>query len=587
MSSAIKNIGRVWGQMTSKKKIHFYGLISYTIFCSIIEFINIGISFVFMSMLFSPNKLYESNYSVLIKNFFNINNFFLGEAIFLLFFIFCLLTGICRIFLYWVNSKFAFILGHELSSKIYSRVLGYSYEIHVSTNKSEFIEGVSGKVYSLIYGLVVPFLQIISSICMIFFIILALLIFTPLKYLIGILILGLTYLSISYFTKSMLKMDSIVIDRNTVKIMQYLQEGLGSIRDMIIDRSQKIFIEKYNIIDKDLRISQGRMHFLSLFPRALIELLALGGLSLYAFYQFHQGNGDTEVLINLGMIGVFAIVAQRTLPLLQQWYGAWATMHGLSESVNSALEFLDQPNIDSPIDEDHISFNRSIRFDNVSYQYPNSDTPALNKINIEIFKGEKIGIVGKTGSGKSTFIDVLIGLLKPTDGYLEVDNKKLIKSSLYKWQQNISHIPQKIYLSDTSVIENIAFSLELHKVDLSRIKVICEGIGIDVHINSLSQGYKTRLGDDGASLSGGQRQSIGIARALYKNKPLIVMDEATSSLDIDTENMIIDYLKKTYPNVTIIMVAHRITSLRNCDRIIHFSNGEITNIMKYEQLVSN
>ncbi len=552
-----------------------------------IEFINIGISFAFMNMLFSPDKLYESNYAVLIKNLLDINNFFLGEAIFLLFFIFCLLTGICRIFLYWFNSKFAFILGHELSSKIYSRVLDYPYEIHISTNKSEFIEGVSGKVYSLIYGLIVPFLQKISSACMIFFIILALLMFTPFKYLIGIFILGLTYLLISYFTKSKLKMDSIVIDRNTVKIMQYLQEGLGSIRDMIIDRSQKIFVEKYVVIDKDLRTSQGRMHFLSLYPRALIELLALGGLSLYAFYQFHMGNGDNGVLVNLGMIGVFAIVAQRTLPLLQQWYGAWATMHGLSQSVNSALEFLDRPNTNYSTDDDCISFNTTIRFNNVNYQYLNADTPALKKINIEIFKGEKIGIVGKTGSGKSTFIDVLIGLLKPTEGYLEVDNQRLFDSSLSAWQKNISHIPQKIYLSDSSIIENIAFSLDSDKIDLSRIKVICSEIRIDEYISSLSRGYKTTLGDDGASFSGGQRQLIGIARALYKNRPIIVMDEATSSLDNETENIIIDYLKKSYPDVTIIMVAHRITSLRNCDKIIHFSNGEITNITKYKQLVSN
>jgi ATP-binding cassette subfamily B protein len=291
----------------------------------------------------------------------------------------------------------------------------------------------------------------------------------------------------------------------------------------------------------------------------------------------------------LPLLGALALGAQRLLPALQQSYSAWAGIAGSRVALEETLVFLEQPLPVGGGDKHFksLSFKDSINFEGVSFQYVNSDRQIINDLSLVINRGARIGIVGGTGCGKSTLLDLLMGLIEPTQGVIRVDGISIAGSYCRTWQQVIAHVPQSIYLADTTLAENIAFGVPPEDIDLERVHEAARQAKIADFIESGHEGYDAHVGERGVRLSGGQRQRIGIARALYKKASVLIFDEATSALDNATEQEVMNAIEALDRDLTVIIVAHRLTTIKYCDSIIELSNGQLVAQGSYDHLLES
>ena len=318
--------------------------------------------------------------------------------------------------------------------------------------------------------------------------------------------------------------------------------------------------------------------FISNAPRALVETIAfiyLAFLSLYVVLTSVNG------LIVLSKIAVIAIACQKVLPQLQQIYASWTRLSGNSKAIEKILYSINQ-SIPKKINSSNekLEFKKYIILNEVYFKYKDTKRYILKGINLKISKSEKIGIIGQTGSGKSTLVDIIIGLLTPTKGDFSVDEVNISSDKAINfWRSLISYIPQDIYLSDSTIIENIASGVKKEDIDTRKIIKSAKKAQIHDFIKNLPMGYDTNIGEMGIKLSGGQRQRLGIARAIYnvydKNKKILILDEATSALDYEVEDLIIKSIYEIRDDLTLIMISHRLNTLQNCDRILEIKNGSI------------
>ena len=385
-----------------------------------------------------------------------------------------------------------------------------------------------------------------------------------------------TYLIISYIVKNRLINNSYLISKNTKKQIQIVQESISSIRDIIINNNQKKFLNLYYKSDQKTRRKTAQNLFLSSFPKFTIEAAAILMAVIFSMKSNSSPNGNQFIT----SIGVLALSCQRVLPLIQQIYSGWATLNNNISSIQIVSDSLEANIKDNTFIErnNNLHFKKSISFMDVSFRYLNKKKFAIKNLNIQILKGQKIGVIGETGCGKSTFIDLLMGLLSPTSGKMFVDDIEIDKNSpsiLKNYQKLISHVPQKIYLSDCNFAENIAFDEKEFKINFKKVLRASIDSESDKFIRETEKGYSTEVGEAGIKLSGGQLQRIAIARALYKNHQILILDEATSALDESTENSVMNNISNSRNNVTLIIVAHRLKTLKNCDQIFEFENGTL------------
>jgi ATP-binding cassette subfamily B protein len=313
------------------------------------------------------------------------------------------------------------------------------------------------------------------------------------------------------------------------------------------------------------------------------------GMVLIAALAYGLSRQTGGIAAALPVLGALALGAQRLLPALQQAFGAWATIIGSQESLNDIMTLLDQPLPEEAgtASPPPLSFSQSIRFDSVRFRYAPEAPWVLDGLSLTIPKGARVGFVGATGSGKSTMLDLLMGLLHPIDGAILVDGEALRGARLRAWQRNIAHVPQSIYLADSTVAENIAFGVPREAIDMERVRSAARKAQIAEFVESKPQGYDSFVGERGVRLSGGQRQRIGIARALYKEASVLVLDEATSALDNATERSVISSIEGLDRNLTILLIAHRLSSVQRCDMIVELNHGRVVAQGRYEQLLES
>jgi len=364
--------------------------------------------------------------------------------------------------------------------------------------------------------------------------------------------------------------------------MKILQEALGGIRDIIINGNQQFYRSIFWRADLVFRKSLGNTLFITNSPRYFMETFGVLLIVLLAYILSTQG--EKSFADGIPVLGALALGAQRLLPVMQLLYNSWGNIKGTHFVLKEVLGFLNLNDTKTmSVINDDCTFEKNIRLKDVSFGYDENSLPAINNINLDIKKGDCIGIIGKTGSGKSTLIDIMMGLLDPTHGTLEVDESVITSSNRRAWQSRIAHVPQNIYLSDSTIEENIAFGIPVEEIDSSLVRRAAISANIDSVVNEWPLKYKTILGERGIRLSGGQRQRIGIARALYKQADVLFLDEATSSVDTTTEASIMKAIEELSNDVTLIIIAHRITTLKNCSRIIELTNeGKI-----YEKVYSD
>ena len=496
-----------------------------------------------------------------------------------------LLAGAIRILLLWVSTRFVFACGADLSIEVYRRTLYQPYWVHVVRNSSEVISGTS-KVDGVVHGVLLPSLTIVSSIVLLVAIMLVLIAINPVMASAAAVGFGASYVLIAWLTRHRLERNSRRIADEQTHVVKALQEGLGGIRDVLLDGTQPIYCDIYRRADYALRRAQGNNIFIGASPRFAMEALGMALIAALAYGLSRQAGG---VGTALPMLGALALGAQRLLPTLQQSYSAWTSIAGSHASLTDTVSLLDQPlpaDILQPAPAP-LPFQDAIRFDAVSFRYANDGPQILDSLDLTILKGSRVGFVGITGSGKSTTLDLLMGLLMPTDGELLVDGQPINGLRLRAWQRTIAHVPQSIYLADTTLAENIAFGVPRNAIDLQRVQQAARQAQIADFIEKQPEGYNAYVGERGIRLSGGQRQRIGIARALYKQASVLVFDEATSALDNATERSVMDAIEGLNRDLTILLIAHRLTTVRRCDTIVELEQGRVVAQGTYEQLLES
>ena len=578
-------MGNFWTHIPKKRKSQLSALILLTILVSLAEIISIGAVLPFLGALTAPDKILEIQF--LQPLFYKLNILDPSELLFpmtLLFIVAAIISGIMRLILLWTQTRFGYAIGADISILVYRNLLYAPYSLHVSKNSSEFISGITDKTGMVVTQILLPILLIISSSIILVAIFIALLSIDSFVAVIATLGFASTYGFVSFFTKKRLLIDSDNISKKSNLLIKSLQEGFGGIRDVLIDGTQQVYCKIFRDADLPLRKSQAGITIIGQTPRFIVEALGITILAVLAYYLSKSSEGINNAI---PVLGVFALAAQRLLPILQQIYASWTSIIGCSSLLKDILFYLNQglPEYYSLSSPPLIKFNNYIKLDNLDFRYSSDGPFILKGFTCKIKKGERVGLIGTTGSGKSTLIDIIMGLLLPKDGQLYVDDEIITAKNYRSWQLHVSHVPQSIFLADSTILENIAFGVPLDEIDHELVSECAKKAQISQTIESWALQYKTLVGERGVRLSGGQRQRIGIARALYKKTDVIIFDEATSALDDKTELKVIDSIFNLNPDITILIIAHRLTTLKKCTQVIELEGGKVLQSGTYKEIV--
>ena len=579
----IDQIRRLWEFFTPKRKRSYFYLIFFMLAAALAELVSIGSVLPFLAVLTNPESVMNLPY---IGGYVNFED--PSELIFIATVTFAsaaILSGIIRLLLLRRLTNLSFITGSEIATLAYSKAIQRSYSDHVQSNSSELISTITGKTHSAIFTTLIPVLTIISSTFIISIILSALIFFNLQIAIISISCISAIYVIISIFSRKKLIEGSQIIANKNDELIRVLQESLGGIREIIIDNTHDLYINSYKKIDYDFRMAQSSRTIIGQSPRYWMEAI---GMVLIAVFSYYLAKTSESFISVVPILGTIALAAQRMLPVIQLAYGSWANIQSGSYSMEDILDILNEKNtslLDEGSEQD-FSFKHEIVLDNVNFYHVNSADPTLEGINLKIKKGQKIGIIGETGSGKSTLMDIMMGLLTPTSGNIIIDGIKIDSKSLKKWQSKISHVSQAIFLVDATVNENIAFGALNSQINHPLIEQSAKISESSDFIKKLNKGLQSKVGERGAQLSGGQLQRIGIARALYKDKEVIFFDEATSALDLFTEEKIMNNIHESKNDITMIMIAHRLQTLKNCDFIVELKEGKIKAFKDYNELIT-
>lgn len=576
---------RLLHHLGRRRQWQFAILLIITLTVAFVEIINLGALLPFLSVLIVPETVFNNQVIAYIAPKWGIyTSKQLVLPITVGFVAISIFAGSLRLLLLWATTKFTFTSGSDLSIEVYRRTLYQPYHVQLAHNSSEVVSRIINNVDSVVINVMQPLLTLMCSVVLMVAITVMLVFIDPIVALTAILGFGGCYLVITMFARRKLKQNGERINDEQILVIKALQEGLGGIRDVLLDGTQPVYCDIYRKADRPLRQAYGSNNFISGSPRFAIEALGMALIAGIAYALSQRAGGIAQLL---PVLGVLALSAQRMLPALQQSYFSWASITSGYPSLANIMAILDQPEPQEFLQPEPLplSFEKSVRFDKVKFRYSEDGPWVLEDFNLTITKGSRVGIVGGTGGGKSTAIDLLMGLLKPSEGELLVDGVSCVGNRVRAWQKSIAHVPQSIYLSDATFAENIAFGVPKDAIDMNRVRMVARQAQIADFIESRNEGYQIKVGERGIRLSGGQRQRIGIARALYKQAKLLVFDEATSSLDNATEQSVMDAIEGLDRDLTIVLIAHRTTTLQHCDTIVELENGRVKRQGTYDQLL--
>jgi ABC-type multidrug transport system fused ATPase/permease subunit len=576
----LATLRELWRHLSSFRKKQFFLATLFMVLGGFAEAISLGLVVPFLATMASPEKVLDlpgfqnfldKTQSLIFACFPDFPWRFPEKSVALillaaLFAFSAILAGGLRLMVVWINVRLANAIGTDLGLIVYRRTLYQPYSVHISRNSSELISSLTSKV-SLVTMTLTLWLTILTSAFMILFLVGTLFWITPLVTATVGTSLGFCYVLMTIVSNHKLVQSSKIISREQNQIVKALQEGLGGIRDILLAGTQPVYFEIFREADAALRRSYGNVAVIGQSPRFVMESV---GMIVFAGLALVLAISPQGLIQAIPLLGGLALGVQRLLPALQQGYAAWSTIVSYDASNKEVVELLNQPLppwVDEP-QPDPKPLKKEIRFKSVSFRYSASGPLVLKNLSFNIPKGTRAGFVGKTGSGKSTCLDLLMGLLEPTTGQILIDGLPLSPRNLRAWQRNIAHVPQSIYLADTTLAENIAFGVAPEKIDMKRVREAARKAHISDFIESSPLGYQVLVGERGIRLSGGQRQRIGIARALYKQAQVLVFDEATSALDHQTEQAVIEAIEGLSSDLTILIIAHRLTTLKNCTQII-------------------
>ena len=589
MLNTIRLFFSLWVYLDKKNQQNFLILVFLMFLGALIEIVSIGSILPFLSALLNPNFFEQSFFGFEIKELLGNKN--KNEMISLALVIFVtiiVISSIFKTFLLWITTKFNANIGTDIANKVFIKLIAYPYEEYIQQSSDKLISDIANKVTAVIFSVIFPTLLFLSTVIQIFGIIVLLLFVNSLLVSYLILFFLIFYLLTFLFVKKKLFKNSKIIADEESYLIKYIQEGLGGKREITINNLHSFFIEKFKGSNRLLRVAQSRNNFLGILPRYVIEALAIivvAFIFYYLLFNFMSEKPQGEVL---ALIGLLALSGQKLLPLTQQTYTSLSRVMGSRDSLKSIVNILNLKFEKKSYIKDfnqNLNFNKIISLKNITYEYE-KNKKIINNLNIEIGKGSKVGIIGKTGSGKSTLIDIIMGLLNPTEGKIYIDDQIINNDNLQDWQKHVAHVPQNIFLNDDTITNNVAYGINPNFIDMNLVKKSIKDADLLDYVSNLENGLDTIIGERGIKLSGGQKQRLAIARALYKQASLIVFDEATSALDVQTESNVMSVIKNFSVKVTIIIVAHRLETLKFCDILYEVSNGKIINAGNFDELIS-
>jgi ATP-binding cassette subfamily B protein len=567
-----------------RRKKQFLGVIMVTLAGAMAEMIGIGAVIPFLQLIATPD-LIAGNPLVLealrLTGGDEVSDLIVPAAGALV--LAAVISAALRMILVWVTFRYVAVLTYDLSLMLLGRMLRQPYEVHLNRNSADLISGIE-KVNIIGGSLMATLIQAMSSIIVAITIVGLLFFADPLIALTIGGTMSLVYVLIAIRSRPlMLKLGKKAADSTRARV-KVLQEAMGGIRDIILDRSHLAFEWQFAVVDTEYRKATARASFEGHAPRYVVEALAM---TLFAGIAVASASAPGGMVGAIPMLGALALGSQRLLPLLQNLNIAWVQYSSTVAHIGDVLALMEEPLLPerSSALGDSRAIGTGIIIRDLTFDY-NPDARALAGINLTIPKGSRVGLIGKTGSGKSTLLDVVMGFLPPTSGAILVDGIPLDRDSVPNWQARIAHVPQSIFLTDSSIASNIAFGIPPGAIDMDRVHSAARRAEIHDFIEALPQGYDTPAGERGVRLSGGQRQRIGIARALYKAAAVLILDEATSALDDATEIAVMESIRKLDPDLTMLIIAHRLSTLSICDLVVRLESGRIVQTGSYEEVVT-
>jgi ATP-binding cassette, subfamily B, bacterial PglK len=580
----MKTIYRIYSILDYAERKSLHKLLCLVIVMAILDTLGVISIMPFMALLSNPDFIFEYDITTKIYNYFQLDNYFdfliIAGGSLLLFFIISLMF---KAYVSFLTIRFAMEKEYSISKRLFSNHLNQPYSWYLEKNTSELTKTILSEVATLISYGVTPFLNVIAYGFVSVALLALLIVIDPfLAFACGI-ILGGSYAIIFLIVSKIV--DRLGRERAEANGQRFniVSESFGGIKDIKLRDLEKDCINKFDTPAKIYASRQALAQAMSLLPRFALEAISFGGILALAIYLIFS-LGELEKV--LPILSLYALGAYRLMPALHQVYSS-LTYLSFVEGALESIAFSDNynPQIKANAIVSNLELKKNLYFDNVHFGYNTKSQSILKGVTLDINAGSRIAFIGPTGSGKSTTVDLIAGLLTPSSGKIFADGSAIDGKSIKSWKKNIGYVPQTIYLNDDTIISNIAYGVPRDKIDLKRIEKVAKIACIhDFIISELDLGYQTRVGERGVRFSGGQRQRLGIARALYHGPSILILDEGTSALDFETETLVMDGIRTFSEHITVIIVAHRLHTIKDCDKIYYFDKGKVKVINSLDNL---
>lgn len=491
-------------------------------------------------------------------------------------------SNLFSLFMNWLLVRFAWLRNHSLSERLLAQYLAKPYTFFLERNTSEMGKNILAEVQQVVNGLLVPGMLTLANIIVVVFILIFLIILNPLRAIIVALALGSGYVIVyTLLQRRMARYGDESVQANKERF-QLANEALGGVKEIKLLGRENVFLANFAKVSKLFSRRMALAEVLSNSPRYVLDTIAFGTILTIMIVLYTQ---DASQVIPV--VGVYAFAGYRLMPALQQIYRHITKARFHTSVLATVKRDLENIAITFPDRSERLPFQDRLELNHISFKYPTAKEALLQNLSFTIKRNASVAFVGSTGSGKTTIVDILLGLLPPDGGQLSVDGQPLDKNNLRNWQANLGYVPQTIFLSDGTIAQNIAFGVMSEKIDMEAVIKAATIANLHDFVSNLPDGYNTVVGERGVRLSGGQRQRIGIARALYHDPSVLILDEATSALDNVTEEAVFQAIKNVMGKKTVIMIAHRISTVRECDTIFVLEKGRIVSQGSYQELLGS
>lgn len=587
------SLKKLYFELSKPEQRRLFLLLILIVITGIVQVAGIISIFPFIAVASNPDVIDTNQYLSFFKELLSIEdnkNFLIVLGLMVL--LVLILTNAFLAFSTWVTMRFVVGIVHTLSYRMLLRYLGETYIFHLSRNSSELLKNLTSEINRVVNGGIVSALTIISKGFTVLCILILLIAVDPIVALLAATTLGGAYSVVYLALKNKLAKVGAITTVLFTDRLKCINESIGGIKELMVLGRSHFYLQKFKFISQEIIKHQVFNRASVDIPKYLLETIAFGGILIIAIYLVAVRNNVENIM---PIIALYGFAGYRLMPALQEIFKSMATLKHDIVAVDVFYDDLQGTSshpfkgelIERP-EKNKLIIDKTISLENISFSYPSTSKPSVNDISISIKANSCIGIIGKSGSGKTTLVDIILGLLEPTSGNIKIDGISLNHENIRQWQNTIGYVPQSIFLADATISENIAFGIPTQEIDHNKIVTATKMANLhDFIIEELEGGYDTIVGERGVRLSGGQRQRIGIARALYHNPNVLILDEATSALDTNTEKSVMDSVRGLMGQKTIIMIAHRMSTVENCDTLFWLEKGSVKASGAYQELLKN